>query len=596
MTGDAWITLSVLIVVVVGLMSSRIGIDVVMAGGLAVLMTLGVVDFNQASAGFASPAVLMLGGLFVVAAGLEHTGAIRLVAAKMLGKPRGVRMAQLRMMAPVALFSGFMSNTTVVAIAIPIVRDWARRLRMSPSALFLPLSFAAMLGGKLTLIGSASNLIIMEEFVEYAEHSETMATSLSPAWMFFGIAAIGLPCSIVGILFITLTARKLIPDRRPVCDLNDDARRYRTEVVVAADSPVIGRTIEQADLRSLPGLFLSEIERGGHILPAVSPDEVLQAGDRLAFVGVLESVIDLRRVKGLELDDQQAQKLPVNVTQRRLVEAVVSLNSPLVDRSVRESRFRTRYNAVIVAVHRQGRQVEGKIGDIELRPGDTLLLETHHNFVQSWRSSDEFFLVSEIEGERPIRHNRAAIALGILATMVVLLAVGVVDRVAAIWICALAMVLTRCVTGTEARRMINWQVLVVVASSLGIAAAMETTGLAGYAVDLVNPGAGVGLMWVLFLVFLLGACISQLITPYAAAVLLFPFTMELAATAEANPIPFVFILTMGVGAAFINPVGYQTNLMVIGPGGYRFFDFARIGIPLTVLMAAVAAVLAPLVY
>ena len=204
--------------------------------------------------------------------------------------------------------------------------------------------------------------------------------------------------------------------------------------------------------------------------------------------------------------------------------------------------------------------------------------------------------MSEIEGERPIRHNRAAIALGILATMVVLLAVGVVDRVAAIWICALAMVLTRCVTGTEARRMINWQVLVVVASSLGIAAAMETTGLAGYAVDLVNPGAGVGLMWVLFLVFLLGACISQLITPYAAAVLLFPFTMELAATAEANPIPFVFILTMGVGAAFINPVGYQTNLMVIGPGGYRFFDFARIGIPLTVLMAAVAAVLAPLVY
>jgi len=596
MTADAWITLSVLVVVVIGLMSSRIGIDVVMAGGLAVLMTLGVVDLKDATAGFASPAVLMLGGLFVVAAGLERTGAIRLVAARMLGRPSGVRMAQLRLMAPVSLFSGFMSNTTVVAIGIPIVRDWARRLRMSPSALFLPLSFAAMLGGKLTLIGSASNLIIMEEYVEWTTHSNADTAGLSSVWMFFGIAAIGLPCCIVGIAFITLTARKLIPERRPVRDVDDDARRYRTEVVVAADSPVIGRTIEQADLRNLPGLFLSEIERDGQILTAVSPGEVLRAGDRLAFVGALESVIDLRRIKGLELDDQQAKKLLVNATQRRLAEAVVSSNSPLVDRTVRASRFRTRYNAVIVAVHRQGKQVRGKIGDIRLRPGDTLLLETHHNFVQSWGSSDEFFLVSEIEGERPIRHNRAAIALGILGAMVILLATGVVDRVAAIWICALAMVLTRCVTGSEARRMINWQVLVVVAASIGLAVAMESTGLFKHAVDLINPGAGMGITWLLFLLFLLGAGVSQLVTPYAAAVLLFPFAMDLAQTAGVNPLPFVFVLTMGVGAAFINPVGYQTNLMVFGPGGYRFFDFARIGLPLTILMGIVVAVLAPLVY
>jgi di/tricarboxylate transporter len=596
MTPDAWITLGVLVVVVIGLMSNRIGIDVVMAGGLAVLMVLGVVNIEQAAAGFASPAVLMLGGLFVVAAGLERTGAIRLVAAKMLGRPKGIRMAQLRLMSPVAIFSGFMSNTTVVAIGIPIVRDWARRMRLSPSSLFLPLSFAAMLGGKLTLIGSASNLIIWEEYVDHVAQSGSADTGLSAAWVFFGVGAIGLPCCIVGIAYLTLFAHKLIPDRRPVGNPDDDARRYRTEVVVAAGSPVVGKTIEQADLRNLPGLFLSEIERDGGILTAVSPDEVLQTGDRLAFVGALDSVIDLRRVKGLELDDQQAKKLSTASTQRRLVEAVVSSNSPLIDRTVRESQFRTRYNAVIVAVHRQGRQMRGKIGDITLRTGDTLLLETHHNFVQSWRTSDEFFLVSEIEGERPIRHNRALIALGILAAMVVLLTVGAVDRVAAIWICALAMVLTRCVTGTEARRMINWQVLVVVAASLGLAAAMEVTGLAGHAVDLVNPGDGVNLTVLLFLLFLLGAAVSQLVTPYAAAVLLFPFTMELAATVPQSTLAFVFVLTLGVGAAFINPVGYQTNLMVFGPGGYKFFDFARVGIGLTIIMGVVASVLAPLVY
>ena len=593
MTPDAWITLGILALVVAGLVSNRIGIDVVMAGGLSVLLLLDVVHLKQVAAGFGSSAVLMLGGLFIVAAGLEHTGAIRLAAARLLGRPKSIPAAQLRLMAPVALCSGFMNNTPVVAIGIPIARDWARRLRISPSHLFIPLSFAAILGGKLTLIGTASNLIVMEEYLGWLPDAEA---SLGPGWVFFGVAAIGLPCCIIGVLFIAASSKWLLPTRIPAEDLDQDGRRYRTEVVVSEDSSVVGKTIEQADLRNLPGLYLSEIERNGTILSAVSPNEVLRAGDRLAFVGALESVIDLRRVKGLELDDQQARKLPVNATQRRLAEAVVSSNSPLVGRSVRESKFRTRYNGVIVAVHRQGKQIEGKIGDIVLRPGDTLLLETHQNFEQMWKSSDEFFLVSEIPHERPARHNRAKVSLAILCIMSVLLAMGTVDRVAAVWICALAMILTRCVTGTEARRAINWQVLVVVAASLGIASAVESTGLAAHAMSLVSPGPGTPLGILLFVVFLAAAAASQLVTPYAAAILLFPFTMEMADLANANTVPFMFVLMVGAGCAFINPVGYQTNLMVYGPGGYRMTDFARVGLPLTILLGLTAALLAPLVY
>jgi di/tricarboxylate transporter len=596
MTPDAWITVGVLALVVAGLVSNRIGIDVVMAGGLSLLLLLDVVQIKQVAAGFGSSAVLMLGGLFVVAAGLEHTGAIRLAASKVLGRPKSIPIAQIRLMGPVALFSGFMNNTPIVAIGIPIVRDWARRIRISPSHLFMPLSFAAILGGKLTLIGTASNLIVMEEYLAWLQGTPAGEASLSPVWVFFGVAAIGLPCCIVGVLFIALTSKWLLPTRLPPEDLEQDGRQYRTEVVVGEGSSVVGRTIEHADLRNLPGLYLSEIERNGTILPAVGPDEVLQAGDRLAFVGALESVIDLRRIKGLELDDQQARKLPVNATQRRLVEAVVSSNSPLVGRSVRGSKFRTRYNGVIVAVHRQGKQVEGKIGDIVLRPGDTLLLETHHNFVQAWKSSDEFFLVSEVEHERPARHNRAKLSLAILVLMSVLLAVGIVDRVAAVWICALAMILTRCVTGTEARQAINWQVLVVVAASLGIASAVASTGLAGHAVGLVSPGPETSLGVLLFVVFLAAAAASQLVTPYAAAILLFPFTMEMAAMAQVDTVPFMFVLMVGAGCAFINPVGYQTNLMVYGPGGYRMLDFARMGIPLTILLGLTVASLAPLVY
>ena len=596
MTVDAWMTLGVLAIVVATLVTNRIGIDVVMAGGLTLLLLGGVLDIEQAAAGFGSPAVLILAGLFVVAAGLDRTGAIRMAAGKLLGKPTSVRSAQFRLMVPVALFSGVMNNTPIVAIGVPIVRDWARRLHMSPSALFMPLSFAAILGAKLTVIGSASNLIVMEEFLGWVEEAGEAASAYSPAWVFFGIAGVGLPVCIVGILFIGLTSGKLLPKRRPPEEFSQDGRQYRTQMVVAADTPIIGKTIEQADLRNLPGLYLSEIERDGHVMTAVGPEVVLRSGDVLAFVGALDSVMDLRSIRGLEVVDEQTQKLSSTQTQRRMVEAAVSASSPLIGRTIRRAMFRTRYNAVVIAVHRQGQHVAGKIGDITLRPGDTLLLETHQNFAQLWHDSDEFYLVSELEGERPVRHNRAAASLVILAVMVVLLATGVVDRVAAVWACALAMIVTRCLSGTEARRAVNWQILIVVAASLGIAAAVQSTGLATRAVELITPGEGASLIGMLFVLFLLAAGAGQLVTPYGAAVLLFPFTMQLAASAGADPVPFIFTLMVAVGCPFINPVGYQTNLMVFAPGGYRFSDFARVGLPLTLVLAVLTAVLAPVVY
>ncbi|MCH2138162.1 MAG: SLC13 family permease [Phycisphaerales bacterium] len=594
MTPDAWITVGVLVLVVGGLATNRISIDVVMAGGLTLLMLCGVIDITTAAAGFASPAVLMLGGLFVIAAGLEHTGAIRMGAAKLLGTPGSTRAAQFRLMAPVAVFSGVMNNTPIVAIGIPIVRDWARKLQISPSALFMPLSFAAILGAKLTVIGSASNLIVMEEYVTWSTANDmSMPDAL---WRFFGVAAIGLPIVVIGILFISCTSKWLIPVRKPVEDRDGDGRQYRTQLVIAADSPIIGKTIEEAELRSLPGLYLSDIERDGNVWTAVSPDEVLKGGDVLSFVGALDSVMDVRSLRGLDVLDEQTDKLDLTTTQRRMVEAVVSANSPLIGRTIRDARFRTRYQAVVIAVHRQGHQMAGKIGNIVMREGDTLLLETHQNFTHAWRSSDEFLLVSELDGQRPIRHNRAKAALALLCVMVVLLATGWVDRVAAVWACAIAMVAMRCVSGTEARRAINWQVLVVIAASLGIAGAVQSTGLAEMVVSYIAPASTTPVPLMLFVLFLLCACIGQIVTPYAAAVLMFPFTMHLADTLGGDPLAFMFTMMIAVGCPFMNPVGYQTNLMVFGPGGYRFCDYARLGLPLTLLLGATAALLAPVVY
>ncbi len=601
---DAWYTIAVLIVVIGSLISNRMGMDVAILGGLVMLMLGGVIDIRQATEGFASTAVLMLAGLFIIATGLERTGAISHFARRLLGRPTTIAAAQLRLMVPVSLLSGFMNNTPIVAVCLPIVRDWARRMRISPSHLYMPLSFAAILGGKLTLIGTASNIILMEDYVQWFDSDGAKWAGMlgfdapSSFMQFFGIAAIGLPCLVVGLGFIVLASPFLLPIRKAVAaDDFLDARNYQVGFVVKKGSPVIGQRIEQAGLRQLPGLFLSGVERSGVALPAVGPNLELAEGDRLAFVGVLDSVIDLRGIRGLEPDDDQSQKLEFSRTTRTLVEAVVSANSPLVGKSVRQARFRTRYKAAILAVHRQGAQIAAKIGDIVLKPGDTLLLETHHDFHSTWKQSDEFFLVSNVPESMPLRHNLAPVALGILAILVALLAFSPVDRVAAVWGCALVMILTRCATGTEARNGIHWQVLLVIAGSIGIGNALVTTGLAQTAGEQIATLSGDwGLPAMLLIIFLTGAVASQFITNYAAAALLFPIGMTIAASMQIDPSPIVFVLMLGVGGSFISPIGYQTNLMVYGPGGYRFLDYARLGVPLTILLAVLCAFIAPLVY
>ncbi len=578
--------------------------DVAMLGGLVLLMLGGVVDIDHAVQGFASTAVLMLGGLFIIASGLERTGAFQMFAQRLLGHPKTLAAAQWRLMVPVSLLSGFMNNTPIVAICLPIVRDWSRRLGLSPSHLFMPLSFAAILGGKLTLIGTATNIIVMEDFIEWWQGDQSIwardagFTAPSSLVEFLGVAAIGLPCLIVGLIFISIFSSRVLPVRKKVQDPDQlDARQYQVEFSVEPDSPLVGRSIEAAGLRSLPGLFVSGIERGDLMLPAVNPDTVLESDDRLFFVGALESVIDLRKIKGLEPHDHQADKIEGSRSNRAVVEAVVSTNSPLVGKSVRESRFRTRYNAVILAVHRQGEQIAVKVGDIVLRTGDTLLLETSRDTWQNWTRSDEFLLVSDVPDADPVRHDLAPVALLILASLVALLIFEPVNRVVAVWACALAMVLTRCIAGSEARRSINWQVLLVIGAALGMGAAVEETGLAAMAGNtLAALGSETSLFVVLLVLFLVASIGSQFVTAYAAAALLLPVAMGLAASLGADPIIFTFVLMIGVGCSFITPIGYQTNLMVYGPGGYRFLDFMRLGAPLTIVLAVLCAWLAPVIY
>jgi len=616
MTLEAWFTVCIIALVTAVLASNKMVPEVVMMGGLTALLigdalAGGILPPEKAFAGFAHPAVVMIGALFVVAAGLTETGGLARIAQYLLGRPRRVLGAQVRMMVPVAILSGFMNNTPIVVMYLPIINDWAKRLRISPSKLYMPLSFAALLGGKITLIGTASNVVVMGLYMSFVESRLAReASGEAEAWLqglgveplsgsaqFWAVGALGLPTTLIGIGLILVTSRWLLPERRPVSETVVDARRYQAEMRVQPNSSIVGKSIEEAGLRHLPGLYLTQIERAGEILHAVDPDAKLAAGDTLYFAGILESVVDLRKIRGLVPATDQVEKVRVAGEQRTLVEAVVARNSPLVGKTVRESRFRTTFNAAIIAVHRNGERIRRKIGDIVLRPGDTLLLDTHAGFVDSHRNSDTFYLVSNVAGSTPPRHERASFSLGVLVLLVALLTLSPLPPVVAALVCAAAMVLGRGVAPSVAHEKVAWPILIVIGAALGMGESLTHTGAAQHiAEQIMAMFAGSGPRTMLLVMFTLTMLFAQLITSYGAAVLMFPITMVTSEALGVNPEPFLFTLMVAAGSTYLSPVAYQTNLMVYGPGGYRFLDYMRLGLPLVVAIGITCTVLAPALF
>jgi di/tricarboxylate transporter len=587
MTLEALIAMAVVALVIALLAFTRLAADVVLVAGVTLLLVSGVLTPGEALAGLSNEGMATVAVLYVVAAGLRETGAVDWLVQGVLGRPRNLFNAQLRLMAPVAAASGFMNNTPVVAMFLPAVIDWARRNRLPVSRLLIPLSYASILGGTCTLIGTSTNLVVNGLLTSHAG---------LPGLGMFDITRVGLPAALIGIAYLVLLGRWLLPDRRPVMDPQDDPRRYTVEMLVQTSSPLAGKSVEQAGLRHLPGMYLVEIERDGEVIPAIAPHQRLKSGDRLVFAGILDSVVDLQRFRGLVPATDQVFKLDVPRPERSLVEAVVSDSGPLVGKSIREGRFRNVYHAAVIAVARNGERVQKKIGDIVLRPGDTLLLEADPSFVERQRNSRDFFLVSRLENSQPLRHERATAALAILAAMVVAVSAGWVSMLLGALVAAGLMLVTRCVTGGAARAAVDWQVLIAIAASFGLGSALEKTGAAQQIAEsliALAQGSPWGTLTVVYLVTML---FTELITNNAAAVLVFPIALSTSQNLGVNFLPFAIAIMMAASASFSTPIGYQCNLMVYGPGGYRFTDYFRVGIPLNLLMAAVTLAIVPRVW
>ncbi len=590
---QAWFTVAVLGLVFLQLALTHVAADLALISGVALLLLTGILTPEEALVGLANEGMVTVALLFVVSAGMTETGGIAWIAERIFGRPKSPERAIARLAIPAATASAFMNNTPLVAMLIPAVNDWAKQIRVAPSKLMIPLSYAAILGGTCTLIGTSTNIVVNGLVIRGAKegNSQLPLDGLN----MFDITWVGLPACIVGLGFILATNRWLLPDRRPPISDRDDPRQYTVEMSVLPDSPLIGKTIEDAGLRHLQGVFLAEINRDEQVLPAVSPQERLRANDLLVFVGVVDSVVDLRKIRGLAPATDQVGKIAVPSRDRCLIEAVVSNTCPIVGKTIRDGRFRTRYDAAVIAVARNGERINKKIGDIVLEPGDTLLLESEPAFADRQRNSRDFFLVSRLENSAPPQHEKAIVAIVILLGLVVALSANVPTVVAAMGAAA-AMLLTRCTSIGAARRSIDWETLLAIGASFAMGKALEVTGAAGAIGQSVMDLAGANAWIALAVMYAITLIVTELITNNAAAALMFPLAISTADTVGSSYYPFIIVVMMAASAGFATPIGYQTNLMFYGPGGYRFTDYLRIGVPLDILIGIVSVALAPIFF
>lgn len=588
MTLQIALTLLVLLAVFLALVSNRLPADAIMLGALLVLLLSDVINVSQALAGFSNPGLIAVALLYVVAAALRDTGAIYWVSRVLLGRPTSARGAQSRLIFPAGILSAFLNNTTVVAMMIPAVQEWAQRLRFSASQLLLPLSYAAILGGTCTLIGTSTNLVVDGLWQQQG----------NPGFRIFDLAPVGIPLFAVGATFLVFFAPRLLREKQSFVTQAEKAREYWVEMRIPPGSPLLNRSIEAAGLRNLTYGYLTEVERGGNLFTAVSPDMLLEAEDTLTFVGAPECARELQRIQGLVPAHGGAHKLSLYHHQRCLVEVVIGPEFPAINTSVKEGAFRTRYQAAILSISRDGQRLAGKVGETVLRVGDTLLLETGESFVEQYQFRRDFLLVSPLSDSSPPDFAKAPLAVAILVAMVLINLVGWLSVVEAAALAASALLLAGCVSLNRARQYVsvNLQVLLVIGAAFAVGTAMEVSGTARWLVSgllssgLENPWLALAIIYVVTALF------TEVVTNNAAAVLTFPIATGIAEQLGVSPVPFVFAIMFAASASFMTPLGYQTNLMVMGPGGYSLVDYLRLGVPMSIVAAVITIGLIPLVW
>lgn len=586
MEPQAWLTLAVVVLLIIVLSREMVAPSLAMFGATMVLFLSGIISADEALAGFSNEAPFIIAALLVVARAVDAAGIMQPVVHSLFGAVRSSRVLLARLLFPLTGLSAFLNNTTIVAMSAPAVIEISARRQLPASRFLLPVSYAAVLGGVITAIGTSTNLTVSGLLTE---------AGMDPLAL-FELTPVGLPIAAAGCLLLVVITGWLLPVRESARDdLGTAGRDFTVTMRVTAGGVLDGLTIERAGMRSLQGVFLVEIQRGERVIAPVAPDEVLEGDDLLTFVGRVDEIVDLQRIRGLESSETR-QIAALAGGGHAFYEAVVGAND-LSGTTLKEIGFRARYGAAVLAIHRAGHRIDAKLGDVRLRFGDTLLVLADATFRDRWRDRGDFLVVAPVRGLPPkgTRHVWIVAAIGI--GFIVATASGLLPILQGSILAALLVLATRTLTVRQARDAIDLNLVVMIAAAFGLGAAVESSGLAAAGAQAVTAVmAPFGAIGALAGIIVATIVITELLSNNAAAVLMFPLGIATAAAIGADPRPFVIAVTLTASLSFLTPIGYQTNMLVYALGGYRFTDFTLIGAPLTALCFVLQLILIPIFF
>ena len=568
----AWITLITVIAVMGVLLFTKIRTDAVFLIAIGILFVTGVLDAGEVCSGFSSSAVVVTGVLTVVVAGLRYTGVLQWMLKHIFGLPGSLPRVLLRMMIPVSITSAFINNTTVTALFSDLVKQWARKLNMPASKLYLPMVYAVLLGGVCTLIGTPSNIVISELFEEASGYTMTMFTPLIP----------GLITLVVGLVVVILM-RKWLPERKAPEEAFGPTPDYTVELLVPSDNPYIGKTLGEAGLFHVKGGNLIEIYHFDDLQSPASEDEYVMGGDRLIYAGQIDEILELKNNHFLAIADHPVFSLSETKRSSNLRTASIPFGSPLIGNTIAGSRLEKDYNLILVAVARRGNRIEASPREVKLRAGDTLLFECPRDmkaFAERLSPQLQFSESKEVYETGP----QTLVSTLILTAMLILTSLNVVSLLEGTVMAALAMILCRCCSVSQAMDSINWNVLMGMAGSIVLGTAISKSGVAEQAAHGILEVCGTHPIVIMVAVSMVAAVFTQLVMNVAVGAMFFPIMYQAAIQIGYEPITFLIALMIAVNTSFATPIGAPANMMIYGPGGYRFSDYMRIGVPLTLIV------------
>ena len=581
---DAWITIVTVLVMFSVLLFTKLRSDMVFLGAIGVLYVTGVLDAKEAFSGFSGSSVITVGVLFVVVAGLTHTGVLQWIVKHLLGTPNSYSKAVTRLMLPVAVLSSFLSNTTVVALFVSVVKMWAKKLGVSPSKLLIPLSYASGMGGVCTLIGTPPNMIISGLYEEKTGEAMNVLVTAIP----------GLFCLAVGVLSV-IAMRRLLPDRKAPESAFDTPSEYTVELLVPSDNKFVGDTLGEAGLYHVKGGSLIEMYHFDNVPSPLNDDEFIMGGDHLVYAGQIDEILELKKTHGLVSADHHVFSMSELDKHRQLRTAFVTFGSRLIGRTIGNSKFEKENNLTLVAVAHRGKRLNEVPRQVVLEAGDTLLLECPSNLNVNTHalSSDLHFFDSD---EVPNIGRGTFVSTFIMIAMVALSALGVIPLLQSAFLAAAAMLIFRCCNVEQAMRAINWEILMVFAGSAVLGLAIQKTGIAEMLATGILDVCGTNPIVVMTAVCFVGTFVTEFISNTAAGAMFFPIMYEAAEKMGYDPFPFLIALMVSVSSSFATPIGSPTHMLVYGPGGYRFSDFMRIGLLMNLIILAANILIVNLVY